>query len=42
MNDLFDFTSKFTSKEIEPEFIEVCGTNIPRKNDVKFLGITID
>ncbi len=33
---------KFTSKEIKPEFIEVHGTNIPCKNEVKLLGITID
>ncbi len=36
------FLQKFTSKEIKPEFIEVHGTNIPCKNEVKLLGITID
>ncbi len=38
----FMFLQKFTSKEIKPEFIEVHGINIPRKNEVKLLGITID
>ncbi len=36
------FLQKFTNKEIKPEFIEVHGINIPGKNEVKLLGITID
>ncbi len=38
----FKFLPKFTSKEIRPQFIEVYGSNIPCKNEVKLLGITID
>ncbi len=38
----FMFLQKFISKEIKPEFIEVHGTNIPHKNKVNLLGITID
>ncbi len=33
----FMFLQKFTSKEIKPEFMEVHGINIPRKNKVKLL-----
>ncbi len=36
------FLQKFTSKEIKSEFIEVHGTKIPCKNQMKLLGITID
>ncbi len=38
----FMFLQKFTNKEIKHELIEVHGTSIPCKNEVKLLGITID
>ncbi len=36
------FIQNYTSKEIKPEFIEVCGTLITCNNQVKLAEITID